>query len=84
MKIIYFMRHSEPLKPISMNNNDSLQIQNEKWGLTINGEKLAEKISGLSELANFDIVISSNYVRAMSTAKYFTKDKLFVDENFVI
>ena len=82
MKIIYFMRHSEPLKPISMNNNDSLQIQNEKWGLTINGEKLAEKISGLSELANFDIVISSNYVRATSTAKYFTKDKLFVDENF--
>ena len=82
MKIIYFMRHSEPLKPISMNNNDSLQIQNEKWGLTINGEKLAEKMSGLSELANFDIVISSNYVRATSTAKYFTKDKLFVDENF--
>ena len=39
-------------------------------------------MSRLSELANFDIVISSNYVRAISTAKYFTKDKLFVDENF--
>lgn len=82
MKEIYFMRHSEPLKPININNKDSLQIQNEKYGLTINGEKLAKKISGLSELANFDIVICSNYVRAMSTAKYFTKDKLFVDENF--
>ena len=34
------MRHSEPLKPISMNNNDSLQIQNEKWGLTINGKTI--------------------------------------------
>ena len=31
MKTIYFMRHSEPLKTISINNKDSLQIQNEKW-----------------------------------------------------
>ena len=76
------MRHSEPLKPISINNKDSLQIQNEKWGLTINGEKLAEKKSQLNEFANFDMVISSNYVRAISTAKYFTKDKLFIDDNF--
>ena len=82
MEKIYFMRHSEPLKPINLNNNDSLQIQNEKWGLTVNGEKLAEKTSGLSELANFDVVISSNYVRALSTAKYFTKDKVIIDENF--
>ena len=77
MKTIYFMRHSEPLKPISINNKDTLQIQNEKWGLTINGEKLAKKKSQLNELTNFDMVISSNYVRAISTAKYFTKDKLF-------
>ncbi len=82
MKIIYFMRHSEPLKPININNDDSLQVQNEKWGLTINGEKLAEKKSQLNELNNFDIVISSNYVRAISTAKYFTKDKIFIDDNF--
>lgn len=82
MKTIYFMRHSEPLKSININNNDSLQIQNEKWGLTVNGEKLAEKKSQLNELTNFDMVISSNYVRAISTAKYFTKEKLFIDENF--
>lgn len=82
MKIIYVMRHSEPLKTININNKDSLQVQNEKWGLTINGEKLAEKKSQLNELANFDMVISSNYVRAISTAKYFTKDKLFIDDNF--
>ena len=82
MKTIYVMRHSEPLKPISINNKDSLQIQNEKWGLTINGEKLAEKKSQLNEFANFDMVISSNYVRAISTAKYFTKDKILIDENF--
>ena len=83
MKTIYLMRHSEPLKPININNNDSLQVQNEKWGLTINGEILANEKSKHIELNNFDIVISSNYVRAISTAKYFTKDKLFIDENFV-
>lgn len=82
MKTIYFMRHSEPLKPININNDDSLQVQNEKWGLTVSGEKLAEKKSQLNELANFDMVISSNYVRAISTAKYFTKNKILIDENF--
>ena len=50
--------------------------------MTVNGEKLAEKKSQLNELVNFDMVISSNYVRAISTAKYFTKDKLFIDDNF--
>lgn len=50
--------------------------------MTVNGEKLAEKKSQLNELVNFDMVISSNYVRAISTAKYFTKDKLFIDESF--
>lgn len=76
------MRHSEPLKPVNINNHESLQIQNEKWGLTIDGEKLAEKKSQLNEFTNFDIVISSNYVRAISTAKYFAKNELFIDENF--
>ena len=82
MKTIYLMRHSEPLKPVNINNDESLQLQNEKWPLTVEGEKLAEEKSQRNELNNFDIVISSNYVRAISTAKYFTKDKLFIDENF--
>ena len=76
------MRHAEPLKPVNINNRDSLQIQNEKWGLTVNGEILAQKMSFIKEFSNFDIVISSNYVRAISTAKYFTKDKLLIDESF--
>lgn len=37
------MRHAEPLKPINISNNDSLQVQNEKWSLTVNGEKMAEE-----------------------------------------
>ena len=82
MTTIYFMRHSETLKYININNNDSLQIQNEKWPLTINGELIAREKSMQGELANFDIVYSSNYVRAISTAKYFTKDKINIDESF--
>ena len=54
-------------------NNDSLQLQNEKMPLSIEGEELASNISKESELQNIDVVISSNYVRAMSTAKYISK-----------
>lgn len=82
MTTIYLMRHSEVLKPINVKNSDSLQIQNEKWGLTINGEKIAKDKSKLEEMQNFDIVISSNYVRAILTAKYFTKDEILIDESF--
>ena len=82
MTTIYFMRHSETLKYNNINNNDSLQIQNEKWPLTINGEMIAREKSLKEDFSNFDIVFSSNYVRAISTAKYFTKDKINIDEAF--
>lgn len=82
MKEIYFMRHSEALKPVNINNSDSLQTQNEKWGLTIKGEKLAKEKSEKIEFNDFDVVISSNYVRAILTAKYFTRDNILIDENF--
>jgi len=79
---IYFMRHSEALKYNNINNNDSLQIQNEKWPLTVNGESIAKEKSKVEELLHFDVVYSSNYVRAISTAKYFTNDKVNIDESF--
>ena len=82
MATIYFMRHSETLKYNNINNNDSLQAQNEKRPLTINGEMIAREKSLKEEFSNFDIVFSSNYVRAISTAKYFTKDKIHIDEAF--
>lgn len=82
MTTIYFMRHSEVLKPMNIDNNDSLQLQNEKWTLTINGENIAKKKSELSELKNFDHVYSSNYVRAISTAKYFTDKSINIMESF--
>ena len=71
MTTIYLMRHSMALKNINNDyNNESLQLQNEKMPLSIEGEELASNISKESELQNIDVVISSNYVRAMSTAKY--------------
>jgi len=82
MTIIYFMRHSEALKFNNINNNDDLQIQNEKWPLTINGENIAKEKSKIGEFLKFDVVYSSNYVRAISTAKYFTNDKVNIDESF--
>ena len=71
------MRHSEPLKPINLENKDSLQLQNEKWSLTKNGEQIASNKSLNNELKNFDIVIASNYVRAIATAKYFTEKDIY-------
>ena len=71
MTTIYLMRHSIALKNINNDySNDILQLQNEKMPLSIEGEELASNISKESELQNIDVVISSNYVRAMSTAKY--------------
>ncbi|MBE6157520.1 MAG: histidine phosphatase family protein [Firmicutes bacterium] len=69
-KEIYLIRHAEPLKSNNTNNIDSLQLQNEKWPLTVSGEQKAKELSEKEELQNIDLVISSNYVRTISTAKY--------------
>ena len=70
--VIYIVRHSESFKNFYDNYNvlESAQIINEKNPLSVNGEKKALKLSGCSELQDIDIVYSSHYVRAMSTAKY--------------
>lgn len=71
MTTIYLMRHSMALKNINNDyNNESLQLQNEKMPLSIEGEELASNISKEEELQSIDVVISSNYVRTMATAKY--------------
>lgn len=71
MKVIYLIRHSEGLKrKKDIKNSDSLQLINEKNPLSVNGEERAKKLSMMDELQNIDVVISSNYVRAMATAKY--------------
>ena len=70
MKIIYLIRHSKPLKVNNAFNNDNLQIQNEKSSLSIEGENIAKLKLNNKEFDNIDILFSSNYVRAIQTAKY--------------
>jgi len=79
---VYFMRHSRILNVSNEDSNDNLQLKNEKSILSIEGEELAKTISRIEEFKNLDIVISSNYVRSMSTAKYFIRDKnlIVIDE----
>lgn len=53
--------------------------------LNINGKKLAERFANKNEFKNLDVVCSSNYVRAMSVAKYFAYNnelKVDIDERF--
>lgn len=71
MRVIYLIRHSEGLKNKNdILNTDSLQLMNEKNPLSVNGEERAKKMADIEELENIDVVISSNYVRAIATAKY--------------
>ncbi len=71
--VVYLIRHSEvtPKSNVKfISSNDSGQIQNEKAFLSVSGEKKAEELSKHLELQNLDAVYSSNYVRALETAKY--------------
>lgn len=70
MTTIYFIRHSKTEKSNYVATNDSLQVQNEKEILSIEGEALASKRLNMEELQNIDVLISSNYIRALATAKY--------------
>lgn len=70
---VYLMRHSKTynehygIKDI----HEDLLFSNIKTPLSVAGEKMSEKKSLENEFQNLDVVWSSNYVRAMSTAKYF-------------
>ena len=71
MTVVYLVRHSRGnFSRFFINTKESFQIENEKYILSVEGERKAKKIAKLDELKNIDYVVSSNYVRAMSTAKY--------------
>ena len=72
MKTVYLIRHSKAMKLNNKYNFESLQIQNEKNILSIEGEELARKKLVNEELTNLDLIASSNYSRAIGTAKYLT------------
>jgi broad specificity phosphatase PhoE len=70
-KIIYCIRHAEGLKVDGIvNTAEEEQILNEKIVLSVKGEKEANKLSLNSNLKDIDELWSSNYTRAICTAKY--------------
>ena len=85
MTIVYISRHSQPFRKFlgEYKVNEIEQIRNEKNLLSVDGEKYAEEMSNLPELLKVEILYSSHYVRAMSTAKYIAENNniiLNVDE----
>lgn len=85
--IIYIARHSKAFRNLigDYNSFESEQICNEKNPLSVEGERRAEKLSMLEELRNVEVIYSSHYVRAMSSAKYVCETnniKLNVDSRF--
>lgn len=83
-KTIYLIRHSETLKDnqniLNCNTDESDLLKNKNQVLSVNGEHLAQKMSEMKEFNGLDEVWSSDYVRAISTAKYLA-DKNNVDIN---
>lgn len=85
---VYLVRHStkfDPKKIDIYNSNDSKQLKTEKKMLSVEGEERARILSEENEFNEVDVVYSSNYVRAMQTAKYFIEKhniKLNIDERF--
>ena len=89
---IYLIRHSKTISKdeyVYLNNDISdsrvTQVQNEKIILSIEGEKLSKKLSDMNCLNKIDRIYSSNYVRAMQTAKYIACNngiKTIIDSRF--
>lgn len=69
--IIYLVKHAEDLKENGIRNTDETSdLINEKYILSVKGEKQAEALSKNLELKDIDVIWSSSYTRAKATAKY--------------
>ena len=69
--IIYLVKHADELKENGIQNtNDTVQLINEKYILSVKGEEQSKRLSESPELKNIDVLWSSSYARAKATAKY--------------
>lgn len=69
--IIYLVKHADELKENGIQNtNDTAQLINEKYILSVKGEEQSKRLSENPELQNIDVIWSSSYARAKATAKY--------------
>lgn len=73
MTTVYLVRHSEIIKKQlgMIDSNEDFYTSNKKTVLSVDGERLAERVSLMDEFNNLDVVWSSSFSRAISTAKYF-------------
>lgn len=68
---IYLVKHADELKENGIRNtNETAQLINEKYILSVKGEEQSKKLSENQELQNIDLLWSSSYARAKATAKY--------------
>lgn len=75
MTTVYLIRHSIKSRNYNfVDSEESFQIRNEKISLSKEGEEKALLLSKHSELQNINEVWSSNYVRAIQTAKYISEN----------
>lgn len=86
MTIVYLMRHSIADKNVDYSNiKDSFEKLNRGYILSLEGERQAYLYSKIKQLSGISLVVASNYVRSIATAKYVAdknKCKVIVDANF--
>lgn len=69
--VIYLIRHSEQYRNFVYNHNLEKENEiNKKIILSIDGEEKARKLANKEDLKNIDLLYSSDYARAVATAKY--------------
>ena len=67
--VIYLIRHSEQYRDYVYNSEKESEI-NKKIILSIEGEEKARILADKEELKNIELLYSSDYARAVATAKY--------------
>ena len=73
--VIFLIRHSEQYRDYIYNSDlENERERNKKIILSVNGEENARELSKIKELNEIDILFSSDYARAMATAKYIAKN----------
>ena len=83
MTEVYLIRHTKT-NEIKIKKKDGLLLSNKKTKISREGKRIVEELSTNEELNNFDVVISSDYRRAIETAEYFLKphQELVINEDF--
>ena len=85
---VYLIRHSQKIEPKFLDNKKNeeyFQNRREKIILSVEGEKRAEKLSKHEEFKDVQEIYSSNYARAIQTAKYLAEDRnlpIHIDSRF--